>query len=327
MASPFANWDLRKKHFAAAFDADQVELTAMLNGKATFGVGLFDEKVSGAFHDMLAGESPEWKAKDVLLEGKAAAIAEEFERRAELLGDDYPFTVNEGHVTYQESGTFAYEYCLVCARHGDSDIGIQALAGWFEMLLTTLLASYLGEGARAVRTGWPPLDGVYHPVRPKKTYRALRLLAGEWMWGPKGGLPDDPDPQHVKELGVDVLAWKKFPDARCGKLWIAAQCACGKSDWTNKLSELNFDRLFGWFADCPPVWPTRCFAVPFHLPNTVEFQQICRQAGLVLDRSRVTALAEAMEGDFPADLRDQLHSIAYSGNFSLPKAAVAAAEA
>jgi hypothetical protein len=123
--------------------------------------------------------------------------------------------------------------------------------------------------------------------------RHLNDLTGEFVWRPQYGLPEDPDPQHVKDEGLDCVVWKAVEN-RPGKLFLLAQCACG-DDYAAKLHDIDsgFSKLSKWFDVMTWAFPLRVFCTPRHIPNDSYFGQLNREAGLTLDRSRIVLLAEA----------------------------------
>ena len=85
-------------------------------------------------------------------------------------------------------------------------------------------------------------------------------------------------------------------DSRHGMLVLLAQCACG-DDWTKKTKELS-PRAFEstWRGTISYSGQIRCMAIPHHVPHPSEWRERCSEAGLLLDRIRLTWLAEAQCG-------------------------------
>jgi hypothetical protein len=134
-------------------------------------------------------------------------------------------------------------------------------------------------------------------VRFKEVIAALHEMTGEWMWSPEYGMPNDPDPQTVKDEGLDLVVWKEVPDGRPGRMFLLGQCACG-NDYTTKFGDIDerLHRLSKWVRPMPCVTPVRVFATPRHIPNDLDFRDVSKRAGFALDRARITLLAESDAG-------------------------------
>jgi hypothetical protein len=168
----------------------------------------------------------------------------------------------------------------------------------FERLARDVLVCFLGSGADGVRTGWPPDERDPRPARLKQVITELNKrigeAVGEWIWSPEAGLPDDPEPQDRKDEGLDFVVWKAFPDGRAGRLFFLGQCACG-NDYATKFNDIeaDFRTLSRWVRPVSHARPARVFTTPRHIPNDIYFRTVNQDAGLTLDRSRITLIAES----------------------------------
>lgn len=92
----------------------------------------------------------------------------------------------------------------------------------------------------------------------------------------------------MKDDGLDVVAWREFPDQRSSKLILFGQCATGRG-WRDKSHELQ-----------PQDWCKRNFAGPiamdpipaFFVPRALSAKD-ANNAGInqiLLDRCRIAAL-------------------------------------
>ena len=289
------NWTERHKAFSASLDADQVERRAMLEGLANIEAGLEDERISGFIDDQLEDEGNSWGERQAVLESLSGSVAEEIMRRVELMNEAYPFVVSGGSLSYRRSITGVYEVCLAAASNPKgAAVGKPHASTLFEWIARDVLVLYMGTGARGFRTGWPVHASEGRGSRTKETLELLERQCGEFNWNPAPGYPHDPDPQHLKDCGLDVVVWKPLPDGRLAQIFVLGQCACGKNDINaTKGRDLSMIRLANWLRPISYAEPLRCFLVAHHIPNTIALYELSQEAGLVLDRARLAMLAES----------------------------------
>lgn len=297
---PHADWETRRHDERIAKDADQAELIAIRYGSCNLEAGTFDDRIADALDDY---EVPDpqgvtrWAKDDLKFESATSDIGLEVRRRSELLGILYPFKQEGNRIVHEPSTTLVYEFCLAVSLARSLSAGDYArLPVAFERLVRDVLICFLGPGSEGFRTGWPGDAHEDRPVRFRAVVEQLCELTGEFQWSPAPGMPPDPDHQHVKDEGLDVVVWKTIPDTRAGKLFLLGQCACG-DDYQTKFHDIDqqLTKLSKWMN--PVCWasPMRVFSTPRHIPNNVYFQEVNRSAGLTLDRVRLTLLAEKDE--------------------------------
>lgn len=292
-------WENRRHDDRIAKDTDQAEMVAIRYGTCNFEAGTFDDRIADAMDDY---EVPDphpaglarWATDDIKFESATSEIGLEVARRMNLLGPHYPFQKDGNRIIYVQSNTLVYEFCLaVSLARSLSEGDYSRLPIAFERLVRDALICYLGPGADGYRTGWPADIHETRPTRFKGVMNDLRQKTEEFIWAPQAGCPDDPDPQDVKDEGLDVVVWKAIPDNRGGKLFLLGQCACGDNYQTKQNDiDADFSRLKKWLN--PLCWasPLRVFSTPRHIPNNHYFRDLNRTAGLTLDRIRLTLLAE-----------------------------------
>jgi len=101
--------------------------------------------------------------------------------------------------------------------------------------------------------------------------------------------------KEVKDAGLDIVWYKKFPDTRGGYPTYLAQCASGKH-WAGKISEPIINQ-WQHIIDFK-VTPTKAFAFPYHL-NEMNFMIYSdKNIGLILDRYRL------LSADFNGEWED-----------------------
>ncbi len=115
-----------------------------------------DERISGAVDDQLIDAVRAGQSEQAVLETLSSAIAEEIERRKQIMGDSYPFHALGGSLAHRRSQSGVYEFCLAAARNprGTAE-GKPHVNTIFEWIARDVLASHMGPGAQAFRTGWP----------------------------------------------------------------------------------------------------------------------------------------------------------------------------
>lgn len=294
------------RHYAqsSSADADQAEFDALKYGAASVDAGMYDDRLAGTLDDPEAGENRErWHREDLRSDTAAGRTQEEIERRADLLGSAYPFTLDQGTLAYVESPSRLYEFFL-CICNTQLTQGEHV---WFprvfERVAACLVAAYFGACAQSIHVGFPRDEVVGRSFR-----RAMATVAqrtGEWTWGPDEGLPSD---YHRGDEGCDFVVCLDAADRRqIGQLFVLGQCACG-NDWDTKFGELNLARLRKWFKSFPIVEPVRSFATPHHVAN-VRLREASRESGLFFDRARLTSIAseappDVLDGGIEQRIRD-----------------------
>ena len=270
-------------------DADQTEFAAILRSSAIIDAGLFDDRISGALdeYDLEATDKPRWQVQDLNLDTAGGAIREEIERRSILLGDAYPFKILENQLSYSQSKSNFYEFCLAISMAQNLTTGKNVnLPRIFERISASILKVYFGSDSNSLHVG-KPRD---HNVGKKfiEAMKKVNQLTNEWIWQPRQPYPGDP--VTTGDEGMDFIVWKDSPDKRLGKLFIVGQCACG-DDWNTKFNDLNIKKISKWFNPLSYVDPVKAFTTPHHLSeiNLVDAQN---QAGWVFDRARLSIIAE-----------------------------------
>jgi hypothetical protein len=316
-----AGWLSRKTDFQTGIEADESEFSALRFGQTNVDDALRDEIRTGVIDDA-ARPDGEWPNRDSLLEGMAANVAEEIERRTLLLGEAYPFVREKNKLTYRRSKSGIYEFCLaVTMAPSLSNQKFCQLPVAFEFLARDTLRLFAGPRATAFRTGAPPVSQDKLPARGKKLFAHLNTLTGEWRWRPHSTLPASPPYTHAKDFGLDVVTWLPVPGIQLGHLFFLGQCACGTSGWTSKWKDLNLERLHDWMELVTAVQPVRCFLVPFHIGNPEMLREVCRDAGLVFDRTRITLIAHGIAPNQLEPLKPYWHwvDLVSSGPFKKPR--------
>lgn len=272
-------------------DADQTEFSAMLRDTVLIDAGLYDDRVSGAFDDFETNDSTiteDWHALDLEYDSASSKVYQEIERRSIILGDAYPFKIKENQITYKESKSYFYEFCLAISSAQNITTGENRhFPRIFERMCALLVKLYLGNDSECIHVGSPR-----NPEVGKKFIDAMKKvhdITSEWVWSPIQDFGSDP--QTTGDEGLDFIAWKNTPDRRKGRIFIIGQCACG-DDWDTKFNDLTLGKIGKWFNPlCYVHPPVRAFSTPYHLSD-INLMNAQSQAGIVFDRTRLCLIAE-----------------------------------
>jgi len=209
----------------------------------------------------------------------ANLVFKEIKRRRLICSERYPFTV-DGKVVRLDGGADAefYKFLLIIVvspllrdekRYAEID-------EVFDGVVLDAIRGYLGDGAVALRFGWPVSGG-----RPKKFDDALRWLAAQMNLQLGAGV----SPPKSKDGGVDIVAWKPFADHRAAYLVVLAQCTV-RTDWVPKSKDI-IDIV--WLASLDTGRPAVItLAVPFIIPQQFDhWDMLRRTVGIVFDRLRL----------------------------------------
>ncbi|MFW6116328.1 MAG: hypothetical protein ACOC6F_01245 [bacterium] len=163
----------------------------------------------------------------------------------------------------------------------------------FELLTKASVEAQFG-GWEVYQTGWTRTNTVN--LRDIVNHTATRLgeqLVDLELW----------DESSARDMGLDLLCYRHFPDRRVGIPVYLMQCASG-GDWKTKLKTPDLD-----------VWndmvhfrsnPQRAFAAPFAFSDQVFTKNCVRVRGLLLDRCRLLLAARHSEHWLPELLADRI---------------------
>lgn len=291
-------WSSRYQLARAARDADQAELAAIQVNTSSASISILDERIAELTEDGIIDDIDDPLStqiqRDHQLDSLMSTTLEEIERRQNLLGEKYPFTLDKGTLRYTKSQTGVYEYCLaISSAPTVTETPFTELIRYFEIFAADVVRAYLGEGASFLRTGAPAIT---HPRSSKNLQDAFERVygeTGEWKWDPHDEAKGDQG--NVQDEGLDFMVWKKI-DNRNGSLFIMGQCACGNSNWYDKDQDLDadFKKIGRWVRKLSHVKPVRAFAIPHPVTSRNVFVTLSERAGLTIDRIRLTKIAEAM---------------------------------
>ena len=228
--------------------------------------------------------------------------------RDQACGPDgsYPFEITQEGLRLRDEPSAAYLFQLLVSLGitGDDHAGSPAYK-LFEELSAVAAGRYLGDSGTAVVFGWPRQD-LPAGFRDAVT-RLVDLLREGKACGDRKNLNQSNDD------GLDVVAWRDFPDRRPSKLILFGQCAVGRR-WKKKTHEL---RPKSWckrnIAGAIAVDPIPAFFVPRALSD-----RDANDAGvdqLLLDRCRISSLCgRTLDAPLERRLQDWIDTSLKSGH-------------
>jgi hypothetical protein len=221
--------------------------------------------------------------------------------RARILGSLYPFTIVPGLYVEQKphASTTLYSTMLFLSpgspyRQLFASQPTSEMVILFERLVARAMQSFLGAQAVVIRFGWPGEIG-----RPERFSDAIEWLAG--LMEIRAGTSFRPPLR--KDGGVDVIAWRPFPDKRTSfPVWLV-QCTVQR-EVVSKSRDIDVRNWSNWLAF--DVDPSTVLAVPGLISRTEVWNEIALRT-LVLDRIRIVGLLEdciAEQIEFGLDFND-----------------------
>lgn len=217
-----------------------------------------------------------------LSERLVASATAEIRRRAYIAKDAYPFTLSEGMLQADNRVDFMpYIFCLLLADRESYSLADQESVKLFEHLVCKAVNSYLrGSSTRF---------GVPRDTMPQGIHDAISQLAN--ITGNRKLSDGYPVNANDKDLGLDVVAWKEFPDRYPGKIELYVQCTTGQH-WEGKKHDCDLEEWRGiiyW-----PFYPTKGLAIPYVVSES-DWER--ETAGvLLMDRLRLSYLLKGCEG-------------------------------
>jgi len=204
---------------------------------------------------------------DAFEDAIVARVAAEFSARQKIIGEAYPFVISDGGSVLKlrdevQLGGTVYLFCLIMSHAAGTTIlprtvldGLVDKARDLFQICATLCAAGWCDGP-AISFGWP------RPDRTKFSEKLAQVfeLFGD---GKPRAVPPPAAPQHIKDGGIDVIAWRHVPDRMPGTLYMLGQVASGQN-WKEK-SVLTDIRVFHemWFEIRPASPCSGAMFIPF----------------------------------------------------------------
>jgi len=223
--------------------------------------------------------------EDKEIDDLVLAVFRELESRRAAAADGYSFELSLPTLKRKDNWPDfpTYVFCLCLSYFGERSSKNQKSAPrrLFEHVSRDAAIHYLGGDA--VRFGWPR----HNPEIPSKFAKAMTFLCttslAEGGGYKQGGLP------YPKDSGIDIIAWKHFPDRAVGKLLLFGNCATEK-DWDGpKKTELSPEAFCEeWMTEVPPsrIAIVKSLFIP-HRCESTALASHTRRAGIIFDRCRI----------------------------------------
>lgn len=200
-------------------------------------------------------------------------------RRHTLLGPAHPFAVGSGLAATEDAVDAPWTTMLLMSSTSPVRLTLDlgTAAAHFEQITATASRSLYGPGTQSIRFAWPSDVG-----RPPEFPDAVRWLA-QRMAVPIGSAYRPP---YAKDGGVDVVAWRPFPDGRSGFPVSLIQCTLER-DYAHKARDVDVRVWAGWLR--LDVDPSTALAVPEVVAAGAAWSALAART-VILDRLRIAAL-------------------------------------
>ncbi|MEE6272106.1 hypothetical protein V2J56_01940 [Georgenia sp. MJ206] len=256
--------------------ADWIEIALLVRGARPIGL----DPLNGFFENH-HGLEPQ----------RVSLAVREMARRARILGDRYPFKIHDEYAVQSLGFAPKSVYATIALMAPGNPVRRylnaapdEVMAVIFENVVVDATMGLWGQQGRALRFGWPSDVG-----RPPEFDLAIQWLATNVGVDLGKGYRQP----RRKDGGVDVVAWRPFPDGRTGFPIILVQCTLQE----NLLAKgMDVDtRLWGsWLAI--DVDPMTALATPAALSSGPVWDELALKY-MVLDRIRIVGLASAETQD------------------------------
>jgi hypothetical protein len=200
-------------------------------------------------------------------------------RRSALLGNAYPFRVANGAAALPGAPRTPWSAMLLMSPEAPSrqalEVGVAA--PHLERVTVEALGQLYGANTSAIRFAWPSEQG-----RPSAFPDAIRWLAG--LMNVSVGAAYRPP--YNRDGGVDVVAWRPFPDGRSGFPVLLVQCTLER-DYAHKAADVDTRVWSGWLA--LDIEPQTALAIPDVVAAGEEWNSLAART-VILDRLRLASL-------------------------------------
>jgi hypothetical protein len=249
---------------------------------------------------------------DARLEELANQVFTELERRVKAANGRYPFHLNEAGTSLLlrdgglTDGEYAYLFCLLVSEYRRQQMVAKSVFATVAddvedlfQVCSTIAAAGLLRGT-AVSFGFPRPDGSGFLTALKRTFEE-KMREGRTETAARPGVSS-----HTKDGGIDIIAWRDFPDGLPSKLYLLGQCASGTAYPAKSVRGFLASFHGDWFTVHPASPPIEALFVPFMLDHDLVVRRsetptiaragyylsLTRDLGIILDRCRIAHLVE-----------------------------------
>ena len=227
----------------------------------------------------------------------------EIERRQEVCGDSYPFTIGNQGLTLQasqETGNprhVIYKYLLLATRLNMRDDRVHAgIDGTllFEELSADVAREYFGPRAKSLVFGTSAGSSGFE--------EKVNDLCHQMKEG-GGFIGRDIEDTDAKDGKLDVVVWAPFKDGLPGKLIGFGQCKTG-TYWEDSVTQLQPSAFRDkWLSSALFIPPVRMFFIAEDLASSPKRRGVAIDAGLLFDRCRIIDFCNEVNKDVIAKVR------------------------
>jgi len=244
---------------------------------------------------------------------RIARLTVEVEMRVKTLRASYPFRLTDDGARLEFPpkaglGATVYLFCLLASHaraggllHQSDIVDLTKVPDLLQACATWAAAGY--EDGPAYALGFEPRSSTFLG-KLAVIYAALGDGTPVTVT-PKGA------PPHVKDDGIDVIAWKATPHAHPPAWYLLAQVASGQN-WDDKSLKHLIDRFHNtWFAPAPACEGKPAIMIPFCIDGGVDDDDLAQVELAIQWRRRVSQFGELFyRYTMPhyADLGIQLHA-------------------
>jgi hypothetical protein len=224
----------------------------------------------------------------------------EIENRIRACGhhEAYPFEVEPGLIRLKKGWKSSPYVTLLLLSATAPTAGHNGTAVLFERICRYAALEYCGgaaNGTDAIRFGSP------RRAPHAKFHQAVDNLCGKLSEG--GGCRQPHLANHTGDDGLDIVAWRPFPDLKEGKLVAFGQCAAGAVGWEAKLSELDGEKFTQkWFRQMLVTKPIRLFFLPRRISRE-RWENAGIDGGILFDRCRIASCLRDLDADLVKDCK------------------------
>lgn len=259
--------------------ADWLELKALLahDKNASFG-DLSSALRLGSTYD-----------SDLEIDEMAGQVWGELHNRVKFAGGGYPFKIEPSYVQLSSDVSFSpyYIFCLCLSFWGAENNDPRK---WFEDLACLAAQNYIG--GEGLTFGFPRAPEITSPEFAQAINDLCKKMGEGLGYKPPLAFRKNSTKKstlNTKDGGVDIVAWKNFPDHKESKLILFGQCASNMywDGMRDKLSDLDPKAFCETYMQDQPLSP---IIKAFFTPNCISddhWEECSRRAGLVFDRCRV----------------------------------------
>lgn len=207
-------------------------------------------------------------------------------KRREILGEAYPFQVDDDFIVCRNSITYSTYLQLLFLTPGSglftssSFWNLEKASRLFEDITEYSLRNFFGANTQTANFGFPSRNG-----RPAEFSAAVKWLSEKTNIR----LGNAYRPPRKKDGGVDLFVWKSFGDRRPGLPIMLVQCTI-KDDFINKIGDIDLKLWSSWLSS--DIEPLVALAIPGAITKEDIWNEITTR-GILLDRIRLVEASKA----------------------------------